>query len=116
MRTERPAVVGTEPLDGGDPPVTSSVPAVMMLSVRNHPTRKAVALAVPRRDVRMRMKGINGSGSNAIARPMTMRSRLSGDLPGELPRAYRCQAPDNQEDAKPPVSGTSAAGALVAGA
>jgi hypothetical protein len=45
-----------------------------------------MALAVPRREVRRRMNGINGSGARAIARPMTMRSRLSGNLPEGLPR------------------------------
>ena len=82
MRTASAASEGTEPLDGGSPPVSSRVAAVMIDRHRNHPRMNAAPFAVPRREVRMRMNGISGSGSKAIARPMTMRSTNSGHPPG----------------------------------
>jgi hypothetical protein len=47
MRTESAAVDGTEPEDGGSPPVRSRVATVMADSDRSQPTMKAAPLAVP---------------------------------------------------------------------
>jgi hypothetical protein len=45
MRTESAAVDGTEPEDGGSPPVRSRVATVMADSDRSQPTMKAAPFA-----------------------------------------------------------------------